>query len=95
MKENYSLFRVLLSPFFSEKVKSFRIKECQVNFECKFIKEVPTGDHILIIGEILKADIGDELFSEDKAELRFNLDTLYHITGPNFVAGKGKKVVVE
>lgn len=84
-----------LTPIPSEKVKPFRIKECQVNLECKLVKELEVGDHIIIIGEVIAADIKDELYDEDKAKLRYNLNSLYHITGPNFITKDGKKIKVE
>ncbi|HIP25374.1 MAG TPA: flavin reductase family protein [Archaeoglobus profundus] len=43
----------------SKKVKVPSIKECQANLECKVVKDVETGDHILYIGEIVDVSYGD------------------------------------
>ncbi len=39
----------------SGKVKPPRIRECYAHLECKLVNGVETGDHILMIGEVLKA----------------------------------------
>lgn len=41
----------------SQIVKPPLIKECLVNFECKIIGEMNTGDHTIFVGEILKSYI--------------------------------------
>ena len=81
-----------LTPIPSKKVKPFRIKECQVNLECKFKGEIDTTDHTIILGEVIEADINEELYDENKVKMRYNLNSLYHITGPVFVTGEGKKI---
>lgn len=80
-----------LTPIPSEEIKPFRIKECQVNLECVFDREFKMGTHTWIIGKVIVADIHDKLFSEDNAELRRNLDSLYHVTKTHFMKG-GKKI---
>jgi len=50
-----------LTPEKSEKVSAPRIKECYAFLECKLVKTVKTGDHVLLIGEVVSAEKkGDE-----------------------------------
>lgn len=84
-----------LTPVPSEKVKPFRIKECQVNLECKFTGEIDTTDHIIIFGEVVEADCKEGLYDEDKGSFRSNINALYHVTGNRFKTGNGKEVDVE
>jgi flavin reductase (DIM6/NTAB) family NADH-FMN oxidoreductase RutF len=39
----------------AEFVKAPLLEEAYLNFECKLVKEVESGDHILFIGEVLQA----------------------------------------
>ena len=39
----------------AEKIKVPLIKKATFNFECKLVKEVEVGDHVLIIGEVIVA----------------------------------------
>lgn len=80
------------TPIPSKKVKPFRIKECQVNLECRFVNEIDSGDHTIIIGEVVEAECDDDIYDKDKANLRYNLDSIYHVTGHNFVTGNGRKI---
>jgi flavin reductase (DIM6/NTAB) family NADH-FMN oxidoreductase RutF len=45
----------------STKVKAPRIKECQINLECKLNDIIPTGDHDLFIGEVVFAVINHKI----------------------------------
>jgi flavin reductase (DIM6/NTAB) family NADH-FMN oxidoreductase RutF len=83
-----------LTPATSEKVKPFRIKECQVNLECKFAGEFDTTDHTVIFGKVIETDCDKKLWDEDKGNFRLNLKTLYHVTGNRFKTGDGKEVEV-
>ncbi len=51
--------RLSLTFIPSKKVKVPSIKECQANLECKVVKDVETGDHILYVGEIVEVTRGD------------------------------------
>jgi len=66
----------------AKKVKAPRIAECLAWIECKFSQEYPTGDHQLIIGEILVAEIKDEFYKE--IFLCAQAKPLLHLTGKNF-----------
>jgi len=66
----------------SKKVKSPKVKEAKIHLECKFVKEVETGDHILIIGEVVSVDADGvkEDYSPDFTELK----TVLQSSGENF-----------
>jgi len=80
-----------LTPVPSEKVKPFRIKECQVNLECIRKNEIKLGTHNIVFGEVIKAYVDNDLFSENDIELRKNLDSIHHISKTYFIR-KGKEV---
>ena len=84
-----------LTPVPSEKVKPFRIKECQANLECKFVGEIDAGDHTIILGEVIAADCDEKIYDEDKVKLRLNLDALYHVTGSRFITGNGERINIQ
>jgi flavin reductase (DIM6/NTAB) family NADH-FMN oxidoreductase RutF len=84
-----------LTPVPSKKVKPFRIKECQVNLECKMKGEFKTTDHTVIFGEVIEADCDEGLYDENKSKFRSNLDTLYHVTGNKFKSGDGEEMEVK
>jgi len=44
----------------AEKINCPRIKQALGYLECKVVKEVTAGDHILFIGKVLKADLKKE-----------------------------------
>lgn len=68
-------------------VKPPRIAECISWFECELVWEKEAGDHVVIVGRVVKADVRDRLFSEgrfDFAEAR----TLMHVTGKKFAVAE-------
>jgi flavin reductase (DIM6/NTAB) family NADH-FMN oxidoreductase RutF len=76
------LEKVGLNWYDSEKVKPPRVKEAKIHLECKFMKEVNTGDHIMIIGEIIAADAEDvkDNFLPDLKKLK----TIIQTSGEDF-----------
>lgn len=71
----------------AKKVKSPRIAECFGWLECKFVTEYTVGDHQLIIGEILIAEIKDDFYKE--IFLVMEAKPLLHLTGKDFaIPGK-------
>ncbi len=66
-----------------------KIKECQVNIECRFRNEFECGDHILVIGEVVAVDVRDDLVHEDDAVMRKNLKPLGHLSGNKFITMEG------
>ncbi len=76
----------------SIKVQSPKIKECFAHFECKLSKQYRAGDHSLILGKVLRADINDEYFL-GKKYLISRANPLMHIAGAEFgLLGKVVKI---
>lgn len=67
----------------SNKVKSPKIKECFAHYECKLAGHYKTGDHLLIVGEILHADIRDDLMKKEEFDIT-RANPLMHIGGEEF-----------
>jgi flavin reductase (DIM6/NTAB) family NADH-FMN oxidoreductase RutF len=44
----------------ARKVNVPLIGGCVVNFECRLVEDVPMGDHVLLVGEILTAHISEQ-----------------------------------
>ena len=66
----------------SKMVAPPRIAEAYAWFECKMIENVEIGDHVLIAGEVLVAEIKEDMFDET---LRLNkARPLCHIAGEFF-----------
>lgn len=54
----------------SNLVEAPRIKECQINLECKLYDILPTGDHDLFVGEIVFIVINQEITDDWAFNLR-------------------------
>lgn len=67
----------------SIKITSPRIAECFAHFECELFRQYPEGDHLLIIGKILEADVKDEFMVGRKYQIAL-ANPLLHITGDEF-----------
>ncbi len=78
-----------LTPYKAIEVKAFRIEECCVNIECTLSWTQEAGNHIIICGNAVCADMNEEIFAKAKTnvELRTSIDSAYHITGSNFAIG--------
>ena len=83
-----------LTPIESLAVKPPSIKECQANLECRLVEMKPVGDHVLMIGEIVAARVKEEIYSDDKVEMREKMDYLVHLTKNVFFTKKGREVKV-
>lgn len=46
-----------LTPYDSKKIKCKRIEECIVNIDCIFENEIETGNHNIIVGEVVACEI--------------------------------------
>ncbi|MEM5882975.1 MAG: flavin reductase family protein, partial [Candidatus Aenigmatarchaeota archaeon] len=57
-----------LRKFSSILVKPPRVKEAFAWLECKLIEEKKVGDHFAIFGEVLVAEIKDEIVKEDEID---------------------------
>ncbi len=71
------------------RIKPPRIKECQVNIECRYHDEIACGDHMLVIGEVLAVDVREDILSDDDSTLRANLKPLGHLTKNKFLTMQG------
>jgi flavin reductase (DIM6/NTAB) family NADH-FMN oxidoreductase RutF len=78
-----------LTPYKSKKVRAYRIEECCVNLECTLDWTHESGNHMIICGNVVGADINEEIFvnARTNVELRTSIDCAYHITGSNFAIG--------
>jgi flavin reductase (DIM6/NTAB) family NADH-FMN oxidoreductase RutF len=74
------------------KINSPRIKECQVNMECRYKNEIMCGDHMLILGEVVAVDVRDDLVDKDDAIMRQNLKPLAHLTKNKFLTMTGSLI---
>jgi flavin reductase (DIM6/NTAB) family NADH-FMN oxidoreductase RutF len=83
------LEKVGLHWYDSEKVKPPRLKEAKIHFECKLRQEIRTGDHILMVGEIVAIDAEEvkESYIPDFEKVR----VIMHASGENFYS-VGKKI---
>jgi flavin reductase (DIM6/NTAB) family NADH-FMN oxidoreductase RutF len=68
-----------LTPISSKLVQSFRVKECQVNLECQLEWYKPAGDHHVVVGRIVAADITDVLWKDELC--RAMIDPIYDAGG--------------
>ncbi len=87
--ENYprgvnELEQVRLDWYSSELVKPPRVKDAKAWLECRFIDERKAGDHIAVFGEVLVAEISDEMVTDGKADLA-KLNPTLHIGKDDFV----------
>lgn len=73
-----------LKWYSSEFVKPPRIKEAKAWIECKFLEGRKMGDHIAIFGEILTAEVKDEILTEGEVDLT-KLNPVGHVSGDKFV----------
>ena len=44
----------------AKKINTMMVKEAVLNAECKLIKEIDLGDHIMFVGEVIEASINKE-----------------------------------
>ena len=68
------------------------VEECPLNFECRVMSEVPNGDYVLVIGEILETHVDEELV-DDAGRIDVDaLDPLVYIPGSREYRGLRGKV---
>lgn len=64
-------------------VKPPRVSECIAWFECSREAEHEAGDHVLLIGRVLKADVRDGLLKDGNLDVE-KAKVLQHIGGTEF-----------
>ena len=52
-----------LTPVASTDVRSPRVAESPVNLECRLYREIPLGDTTLVIGELVRAHVSDDVLT--------------------------------
>ena len=67
-----------LTPVESRTVKAYRIQECQVNLECKLEWLEQAGDHYVVVGRVVAAQVDDGMSPQGT---RADLDPVYHVRG--------------
>lgn len=70
----------------SNSVKPCRIEEAVVWLECRVKDMIKEGDHSIVVGEIVEAEVEDE-FWEDGRFLAERAETLHHVGGKKFLVG--------
>lgn len=81
-----------LTKVSSIEVETPRIGECLAWFECRLEWEKEAGDHVLVVGRIVRADVRDEFMKEERLDHAL-ARPLLHISSKNFmVAEKNIKV---
>lgn len=70
-----------LNAYASSRVAPPKIAECSVNIECELTWMKESGNHFIVCGDVLAADIDEELaqFANDNTRLRTSFDSIYHI----------------
>ena len=69
--------RAGLTPLKSEVVRPFGVKECQCNIECTLEWVRQAGDHHIVVGRVIAANINDRIYREELS--RLVLDPVYHV----------------
>jgi flavin reductase (DIM6/NTAB) family NADH-FMN oxidoreductase RutF len=67
----------------SLKVRPPRIKEAVAWVECKLVRDIPAGDHHVLIGEVLSSQVKEGFWKEGKLNVEKVLNPL-HISGNLF-----------
>ncbi|MDI6821357.1 MAG: flavin reductase family protein [Actinomycetota bacterium] len=67
----------------SKIVKAPGIEECIGWFECTLEFEKEAGDHVIVVGRVLNAEVKDEFFREGEFDL-LKAKPLMHLGGENF-----------
>ena len=58
-----------LTPVASDLVRAPRVGESPVSMECKVYREVPLGDTTLVVGELVRAHVRDDLMSDGRVDV--------------------------
>jgi len=67
----------------SGNVKSPSIKEAPINIECIYKKDIETGDHQLLVGEVVNISAKENAIKDNRINLE-KLGSVGHITGEEF-----------
>ena len=82
-----------LSTYESHNIESPSLEQCWINFECKLFKDVPAGDHNIVVLDVLSVSVDPKIIKENGIATRTNLPALYYTTNGNFFEpGEFKKI---
>lgn len=83
-----------LTPVASKMVAPPRLAECAAWFECRLEWEKDAGDHSIVVGRIVAAEVKDE-FVEDGGFAFEVAKPLLHLGGVRFTVGERRILVAE
>ncbi|MFN4133519.1 MAG: flavin reductase family protein [Candidatus Hadarchaeales archaeon] len=72
-----------LTQVHASKIHTPLVKECIAHLECKLVKMVETGDHILFIGEVVAVSAEEGIFENEAMNLE-KAKLVYQIGGDNY-----------
>jgi len=86
-----------IKSYRSNNIKPFKVADCCVNLECHLNWHQEAGNHYIICGEVIDADIDDDIYKLGitNAELRLGIDSIYHVTDSYFVTEFKKHINVD
>ncbi len=76
-----------LSESESEKVRSPSVEESPVNIECTYWDDFETGDHYLLVGEVVHVSADENSIKNDRLNLE-DLGSVGHVAGEEFCISK-------
>jgi flavin reductase (DIM6/NTAB) family NADH-FMN oxidoreductase RutF len=68
----------------AEQVAPPKIKEAVAWFECRKMNELPAGDHVIILGEVLAAEVDDRIVDKAGNINVLSSNVLMHVGGQVF-----------
>ncbi len=71
----------------SERINSPSVEESPINIECKYWDDFETGDHYLLVGEVVYISVDENSIKNGRINLE-NLGSVGHVTGEEFSISK-------
>lgn len=75
--------RADLTPVSARKIKPPIIKECIAHLECKLVNKIKTGDHVLVIGQVVAAYADEDSFDVKRYAIERVQPLLHLQDGPH------------
>ncbi|MFQ6056457.1 MAG: flavin reductase family protein [Methanosarcinales archaeon] len=72
-----------LKYYSSEFVKPSRIKDAKIWLECKLLEERRMGDHFAVFGEVVAAEVSDDIIKEGEIDLE-KINPILHLIKDKF-----------
>jgi flavin reductase (DIM6/NTAB) family NADH-FMN oxidoreductase RutF len=74
-----------LKSYSSKIVKPPRVKEAKAWIECRFLEDRRIGDHMAVLGEVLTAEVRDEVVENE--EINFlKVNSILHVWKDTFAS---------